>query len=176
MVVRAICISESTPSCIRAPPDDGMTIKGASCRTASRAAANRLSPTAVPIEPPEEAEVERRNDRRGAPDAAVGDHDRIVMAGAVTRLAEPVHIALAIAKPKGVLGHLRQLYGLIVFVVEEQREALVGAEPHVMIAARTDPEIALKLAVKNHLLALVALLPQVVRDVGLAKQAAYLGT
>ena len=123
----------------------------------------------------EEAEVERRNDRRGAPYAAVGDHDRIVMAGAVTRLAEPVHIALAIAKPKGILGHLRQLYGLIVFVVEEQREALVGAEPHVMIAARTDPEIALKLAVKNHLLALVALLPQVVRDVGLAKQATHLG-
>ena len=52
MVVRAICISESTPSCIRAPPEDGMTMSGASCSTASRAAASRLSPTAVPMEPP----------------------------------------------------------------------------------------------------------------------------
>ena len=105
----------------------------------------------------------------------MGDHDGIVVAGVAARFAQTVRIALAVAEPEGVLVHRRQLDGLILLPVEEQRQALVGAEPHVMVAARADPEIALKLPVKNHLLALLALLPQVVRDVGLAEQAAHLG-
>ena len=52
MVVRGICISDSMPSCMRAPPEAGTTISAASCSTASRAAASSPSPTATPIEPP----------------------------------------------------------------------------------------------------------------------------
>ena len=91
------------------------------------------------------------------------------------RFAQAVRVALAVAEPERIVGNLRQLDGLIVPVVEEQPKALVGAEPHVMVAARAHPEIALELAVENHLLALVAFLPQVVGNVGLAEQAAHLG-
>src|SRR6185312_5099108 len=52
MVVRGSCISDRTPSCMRAPPDAGTTTRAASCSTASRAAARSPSPTATPIEPP----------------------------------------------------------------------------------------------------------------------------
>ncbi len=50
--VFAICISESTPSCMRAPPDAEKTIAGT---RRSRARSNTrvtFSPTTDPIEPP----------------------------------------------------------------------------------------------------------------------------
>ena len=52
MIVRGICIRLIAPSCMRAPPEAVNTISGASCSTASRAAARMPSPTAAPIEPP----------------------------------------------------------------------------------------------------------------------------
>ena len=52
MVVRAICINDNVPSCMRAPPEAGTTIKDESCSTASRAPASNASPAATPIEPP----------------------------------------------------------------------------------------------------------------------------
>ena len=55
MVVRAICISESAPSCIRAPPEAVKTTKAPRAATASRAAATKASPRPAPIEPPMKA-------------------------------------------------------------------------------------------------------------------------
>ena len=51
-VVRAICISERIPSCMRAPPDAATTTSAARSATADRAAVSSPSPTATPIEPP----------------------------------------------------------------------------------------------------------------------------
>jgi len=51
-IVRGICIKDSTPSCMRAPPEAGTTINAASCSTASLAAASTASPAAIPIDPP----------------------------------------------------------------------------------------------------------------------------
>ena len=51
IVVRGICISESAPSCMRAPPEAVITMNAASCSTARRAAASSPSPSAQPIEP-----------------------------------------------------------------------------------------------------------------------------
>jgi hypothetical protein len=50
-------MSDRMPSCMRAPPEEGITISGASCSTASRAAASSPSPTAMPMEPPMKAKL-----------------------------------------------------------------------------------------------------------------------
>ena len=57
MIVRGICISDSMPSCIRAPPEDGITIRAALCLIACSAAWTMPSPTAVPIDPPIKAKL-----------------------------------------------------------------------------------------------------------------------
>ncbi len=51
-MVRGICISDSTPSCMRAPPEAETTTKGTWRRSASSIARVIFSPTTEPIEPP----------------------------------------------------------------------------------------------------------------------------
>ena len=51
-VVRAICISDRAPSCIRAPPAAVKQISGTLRATASRAALMKASPAAMPSDPP----------------------------------------------------------------------------------------------------------------------------
>ena len=48
----AICIRESAPSCMRAPPEVEMTISGRSSSRARSAARVIFSPTTEPIDPP----------------------------------------------------------------------------------------------------------------------------
>jgi hypothetical protein len=55
MIVRGNCTRDSTPSCMRAPPEAGTTISAASCKTASLAAARIASPAATPTDPPMKA-------------------------------------------------------------------------------------------------------------------------
>ena len=55
-VVFAICISESTPSCIRAPPDVTIATQGIFLRAASSSASVTFSPTTTPIDPPRKLE------------------------------------------------------------------------------------------------------------------------
>ena len=50
--VRAICIKDNMPSCIRAPPEAAKQIKGCLSAMAFSAACTKRSPTTVPIEPP----------------------------------------------------------------------------------------------------------------------------
>ena len=51
-VVLAICISASTFSCMRAPPDDATEISGIESSSARSTARANFSPTTEPIEPP----------------------------------------------------------------------------------------------------------------------------
>jgi hypothetical protein len=51
-LVFAICMSETQPSCIRAPPDAEMTSSGVRSSRASSAARVIDSPTAPPMLPP----------------------------------------------------------------------------------------------------------------------------
>ena len=51
-LVFAICMSESAPSCMRAPPDDETMINGAFEASAASAASAIRSPTTTPMEPP----------------------------------------------------------------------------------------------------------------------------
>ena len=50
--VLAICISDSTPSCMRAPPDAENTSAGRRCSSARSNCRAIFSPTTEPIEPP----------------------------------------------------------------------------------------------------------------------------
>ncbi len=54
-VVRAICIRDSAPSCMRAPPAAVKATSGALRATAASAAAMKPSPAAMPSEPPMKA-------------------------------------------------------------------------------------------------------------------------
>src|SRR5882757_7274777 len=51
-VVRGICIRERIPSCMRAPPEDTIRMKGRCSVTAVRMAATSAAPVASPREPP----------------------------------------------------------------------------------------------------------------------------
>src|SRR6266513_161977 len=51
-VVLAICTSESSPSCMRAPPDAVTQTNGSFCSIATRTPRTKRSPTTDPIEPP----------------------------------------------------------------------------------------------------------------------------
>eukprot|EP00581_Thalassiosira_minuscula_P038767 CAMPEP_0184455540 /NCGR_PEP_ID=MMETSP0740-20130409/23746_1 /TAXON_ID=385413 /ORGANISM="Thalassiosira miniscula, Strain CCMP1093" /LENGTH=151 /DNA_ID=CAMNT_0026827409 /DNA_START=304 /DNA_END=760 /DNA_ORIENTATION=- len=51
-VERGICIKDSVPSCIRAPPEAEQTTKAALRATAICAAAIKASPAAMPSDPP----------------------------------------------------------------------------------------------------------------------------
>ena len=51
-VVFAICASDSSPSCMRAPPEAVTHTKGSFCSIATRTPRTKRSPTTEPIEPP----------------------------------------------------------------------------------------------------------------------------
>jgi hypothetical protein len=51
-LVLASCMSEWTPSNIRAPPDDDTTIRGISSDAATSMVRATFSPTTLPIDPP----------------------------------------------------------------------------------------------------------------------------
>ena len=51
-VVLAICISDSRPSCMRAPPEAVTQMKGTRCSKAALAPRTKRSPTTEPMEPP----------------------------------------------------------------------------------------------------------------------------
>ena len=87
---------------MRAPPEAVKTISGASCSTASRAAATMPSPTAAPIEPPMNSNSIAATTALMAVDAAVRDDDRVVEVGLVARLLQPVGVALGVAEPQRI--------------------------------------------------------------------------
>ena len=60
--VLAICISESTPSCMRAPPDAENTTAGRSSSTARSNTRVTFSPTTEPIEPPMNSNAKKPTD------------------------------------------------------------------------------------------------------------------
>src|SRR6478736_2252230 len=76
------------------------------------------------------------------------------------RRLEPVGVALRIAELERVLAHFRRRQQLVARV-EQLREAGVGADPPVMLAARADVEVRLVFAGEQHLAAARALDPQV---------------
>jgi hypothetical protein len=51
-VVLAICISENSPSCMRAPPEAVTQMKGTRCSIAACTPRTKRSPSTDPIEPP----------------------------------------------------------------------------------------------------------------------------
>ena len=100
--VLASCISDSVPSCMRAPPDAETTISGSRSSSACSAARVTFSPTTVPIEPPMNAKSMTHiatfvpADRARAPDRGVAD------AGADPRRLEPLGVRLLVDEAEHV--------------------------------------------------------------------------
>ena len=81
-VVRAICMSERMPSCMRAPPEDGNHDQRRPLGNGQRGqAATRIpSPTAIPMEPAMKSKSNDRGDHRGhvRPCVPCGDDERVL--------------------------------------------------------------------------------------------------
>ena len=73
--VFAICISDSTPSCMRAPPE-AQNITAGTCRSSARSNARVIfSPTTEPIEPPMNSNTKNPSlDRRPVDRPRAGPH------------------------------------------------------------------------------------------------------
>src|SRR3989449_6467328 len=61
--VFAICISDNTPSCMRAPPEAETMIKGTRFSTERRVRRAIFSPTTEPIDPPMKLKSDRKSTR-----------------------------------------------------------------------------------------------------------------
>ncbi len=96
-LVFAICISDTQPSCMRAPPEAEITISGVRVSSASSAARVIASPTAPLMLPPMNAEVDRGEHDRQAVDRAGAVQRAGLHPGLALRVSDPVRIRLGVA-------------------------------------------------------------------------------
>src|SRR5262249_27900023 len=90
-------------------------------------------------------------------------------------LAQPVGITFAIAEFERIDDRPRPVDALIAGI-EQQVEALLGAEPHMVAAMRADMQMRRELAMEDHRAAARAFDPEIVRHLALARhQRADLG-
>ncbi len=173
MMVRGICIRLTAPSCMRAPPEAVNTISGASCSTASFAAATMPSPTAAPIEPAMNAKSITATTARCPPIVPCATAERIVAMRRVARRAQAVGVALAVAEAQRVGRHFRQLDAGELALVERPAQPLLAR-----CARRWWPQcgqtlqVLLQLGVEDHLLAGGTLQPEIVRHLAPGEQRA----
>ena len=78
------------------------------------------------------------------------------------RLAKPVGITLAVAELEWIDDGLRQLDARVAALIEQHREAPFRIEPEMMSAIAADEEDRLEIAVKQHLAAARAFVPEIV--------------
>ena len=111
-----------------------------------------------------ERELESGDDRRHAADPPVRDDDRVA-AGAERRLPflQPVGVAFAVAESQRIDDRPRQFDPGKAAVVEQHLEAPLGADAQMMAAIAADVKIGFELAIKQHLLAARAFVPEIVR-------------
>src|SRR5260221_2741232 len=96
-------------------------------------------------------------------------------AGFGVALLQPVDIALAVAELERIDHRLGQLDAVERAVVEQHGEAALRVQPHVEAAGMADEEIGLELAVKQHLAAARAFVPEIVRHLLLGDDGTDLG-
>jgi hypothetical protein len=117
-----------------------------------------------------EIELERRDDRGLAAHLAMRHQDRVAGFGLFARFLQAVGVALAVAEAQRIGGRLGQLDLRVAAFVEQHGKAALGRQAHVMVAMRAHARVGVEIAVKDHLAARVALVPQIVGDIGLARE------
>ena len=121
-----------------------------------------------------EIEIEDGSDHRQAGDAAMRNHDRVLLAGLFALLLQAVAVALLVSKAQRVGRRLRQFDAHERSFVEQHRQAAQRRQPHVVAAMRAHPRVRLEVAVENHLGAGRALVPEVLGHLRLAHEGADL--
>ena len=161
--VFASCISESVPSCIRAPPEADTTMSGSRSSSACSAARVTFSPTTVPIEPPMNAKSMTHSATFVPPIVPVPHTAASRMPVADARGLEPLGVRLLVDEAE----HVDRLEPGVLLAeavaVEQQREPRVDAQPEMVAAARADALVLLELLVVEHLPAVGTARPQVRR-------------
>ena len=113
-----------------------------------------------------EVEVERRDHRRIPADPALGQRHRIAAAAeSGLALAQPLGIALPIAEAERIGRDLREFELLEHALIEQHLESRLAADSEMMPAMAAHLQIGRQLAMKQHLLATRAFLPQIVGHV-----------
>src|SRR3546814_7947225 len=114
-----------------------------------------------------EGEILHTDNDRAAVDATKAVLIGVAVAGLRTRRLDAVDIFLGVAELERIFRRGGGEEDFVQAAVEELGEALLRADAVVMVAARADAEIILPFLDEDHLLALAALVPQMVRGIAL---------
>ena len=114
-----------------------------------------------------ELEVHHRDHGRQAADPAEGRLQRVGGLGLGLGLAQTVGVFLLVAEAQRVGRAARHLQPLPATLVEQGFEPVVGPDPHMVVTMRADALVGVEVAVEDHPLAGRALLPEILRHLGL---------
>src|SRR5258706_3342892 len=106
----------------------------------------------------------------------MGHDDGVLLLGLGLGFAQPVAVALAVAEFQRIGLALGQFDALVLGLVEQQFQAAGDGQPHVIAAMGAHAQCCFQLAVEDHLAALAAFIPEVVRHLGAADQRLQLRT
>src|SRR3546814_5775519 len=92
-------------------------------------------------------------------------YNRIFFAGLALRVPEALRIAFLVAELQRVGRRLGKFDSGMAAPIEQHRQALLGRNPEMVPAMRADMQVRLEIAMKDHLAAVRAFVPEVVRHV-----------
>ena len=118
-----------------------------------------------------EAEVLRGGHHLLAVEHAFADQHRVLEAGVALGGLEAVAVALAVTELERILRDLAHRHLLVLAVVEQVRQALLGVHAHVIVGAGDDELVGLEVLVEDHLPGVGTFHPQVVRQLPLGGRA-----
>ncbi len=149
----AICISDSAPSIIRAPPEQDTTISGRRSVECALDGARDLLAHDHAHAAADEAVFHRRHDGADALDPAGGDDHGVLEAGrGLARVSRSAY-GLRVGELQRVGGGELAIVLLPPLVVEQRAKAIGGRKPEVMRALRADVEVCREVLVVDDLAA-----------------------
>ena len=163
-LILAICISESAPSIMRAPPEQD-TITTGSRRSMARSIGSRdLLADDHAHAAADEGVLHRRDDARLAVDLARGGDDRVLHAGGLPRGPQPFGVRLRVHELQGIDRRQALVVRDEPAAVEQHPQPVGRANPEVVPAFRADVEAGGEVLVVDRLRAAGALHPQAFRN------------
>jgi len=168
-VVRGNCISDSMPSCIRAPPDAGNITERALLSNRALESLHDRFPGRNPERTAHEVELVHDCNEPDTFDVPEPGNDRIFLLGFQPAVPQSVCVFLRIAEFQRILGHLWLGECFILTAIEEIEKPGLSRHLHVIAGSRNHPFILLEVLVKDHLAGFGALDPEVLRHLTAAK-------
>ena len=147
---------------MRAPPEAANSTSGRFFSSAVSKPRMIASPAAMPSEPPMKAKS-CTGRRSAGPRSCRRVEDGVVQPGLGAGVLQPVGVALLVAELQRIDGDLRVVEQLVLAVVEEELQPLLGRDPHVVAGDGMTNWLLLEIPVEDHLAGLGTLDPEVFR-------------